>query len=389
MSTGRSAIVIGSSLVGLLALSLPDTAEAKTTCERSGCSIAITIHMVAVGGTQDTIDAWIADIENVWNGDTTAGEPASYGECDCQVSVDVQFDGWVNTCTGVSGYHCIEVTPEPARDSAGKTYPAYMRGVSQKGSSIAGWWSSGSMNQPVYIGPGEGQQGPPYIGGPAHDAAHEAGHMMGLPDGNDANLMGITWGPDARPSPAQIDAVVEANCEGDDADCPDECCCGDGEIQQDKQEECDPMAEPNGCGPAETCFDCVCLYTGECGDMIHAPDEEECDPTADPNGCMLDEVCTDECVCEQPEVAVMITEPSEGAILNVETAVIAEVTATLPVDRVEFFVDDMEQWIDMAAPFEWLYPPLMFIPGPHLLRVDAYDEAQNMASDTIMIISEP
>jgi hypothetical protein len=123
--------------------------------------------------------------------------------------------------------------------------------------------------------------------------------------------------------------------------------------------------------------------------MIHAPEEEECDPTADPTGCMPEETCTEECVCEEPTIDVAITEPGEGMILHEETTVVAEVMATLAVDRVEFFVDDLPQMVDMEAPYEWIFAPLLFIPGPHLLRADAYDEAQNMDSDMIMIVSEP
>lgn len=172
-------------MLALVWATLPCGVCAETTCERIGCNFTITIKMVAVGGTQDLIDGWISDIESVWNGPVIDnGDSPSHGECECPVTVDVDFAGWVPDCSSpaAAGYHCVEVTPGYVRDTANKLYRAYMRGVSQNGSSITGWWSSEWVNAPAVFGPGEGQAGPPALYNDVHDAAHEAGHMMGLDD---------------------------------------------------------------------------------------------------------------------------------------------------------------------------------------------------------------
>lgn len=390
-STTKGALLVTAGLAAALGLPSP-SAQARTTCERVGCDITITIHLTAVGGDQATIDAWIQDIENVWNGDTTAGSPGTFGECECPVTVDVQFAGFLPDCSSAAmqGYHCIEITPGPARDTAGRNYPAYMRGVSQNGSSITGWWSSQLMNQDVWIGPGEGQQGPPYYGGQAHDAAHEAGHMMGLGESTGVDIMGQPWAMGAHPTPEQITDIVANNCEGEDEECPDECCCGNGEVEGSKGEECDPEADPNGCPPLETCLlDCTCVYTGFCGDGEIATDyDEECDPAADPDGCMLTEICTDECVCIAPMVAVSIDEPPDGAIISATTPVVATVVSDLPVDRVEFFMDGLQTHTTASDPYTWLLDPLLFVPGPHDLHVFAYDTVGTEGSDAIVVFTE-
>lgn len=373
---------------------LPAEASGQTTCQRDGCVITITIHMVAVGGDRQTIDRWIQDIEQVWNGPLTNGDQSpTYGECKCPVVVSVNFAGWVTDCTSqaAQGYHCIQITPGPVRDTAGKTYRGYMRGVSQNGSSISGWWSSDQMNTLLVVGPGQGVQGPPAMY-QAHDAAHEAGHMLGLDDDYNRdqnrygrNIMGTTYGGDARPTPAQINAIVEKNCQGENAQCPDECCCGNGKIEGDKGEECDPKANPNGCGEHEVCLDCKCVYLGYCGDG-QIGGGEECDPMARPTGCMEGEICTEGCICEPKEaLAASISYPSSGAVIDSETTVTAEVVSSEGVEQVVFLVDGSASFTDDQAPFSWVFNPAFYMPGLHEIRVEAYDAAGGTASDFILI----
>jgi hypothetical protein len=94
------------------------------------------------------------------------------------------------------------------------------------------------------------------------DAAHEAGHMMGLNDG-EGGIMNFTSGANAAPTQANINSAVNSVC-GQNA-CPDSCCCGNGQIDRNKGEECDPFAVPEGCSAQESCCPvcCNCAPFGE------------------------------------------------------------------------------------------------------------------------------
>jgi hypothetical protein len=91
--------------------------------------------------------------------------------------------------------------------------------------------------------------------------------------------------------------VASDDCGGEvclaDCTCPDipDPYCGDGIVNQD-WEICD--GDDDEACPGECKDDCTCP---ECGDGILDPDEE-CDPNADPTGCEKNEVCTDDCICE-------------------------------------------------------------------------------------------
>lgn len=177
-----------------------------------------------------------------------------------------------------AGYHCVMVTNynnNPPKDTKGNLYVGYMYppGVSKHGQSLCGWWSD-IMNLPAPSG------------GIYHDAAHEAGHMMGLDDKEGNGLMTHTSGDNAKPTQANIDAAVKNIC-GPNA-CPDRCCCGNGVIDAAQGETCDPMATPDGCGQNESC----CIICCNC----FAPDcipengsyagEQECESACDlPGKC--------------------------------------------------------------------------------------------------------
>lgn len=376
-------------VLAFLCATLPGLARGETTCERNGCIFTITIKMAAVGGTQDLIDGWVADIESVWNGPViNDGDSPTHGECECPVSVEVNFGGWVPDCSNpaANGYHCVEVTPDYARDTSNKIYRAYMRGVSQNGSSISGWWSSTWVNAPAVIGPGEGRQGPPVPYDDLHDAAHEAGHMMGLDDVDppEANLMGMTWGEAARPTQAQIDQIVENNCGGEE--CPDECCCGNGKIEGDKGEECDDNADPNGCPEGEWCFNCECFSMEDpCGNGT-VDEDEECDPEADPTGCEQGETCNEECVCEpNPPPTTEITAPENNSSVTEPTPVTAVAASPFGIESVSFFLDGFLEEEDLEEPYEWVLDPLLYPLGPHEISVEARDTLGGIAYDQILI----
>jgi hypothetical protein len=232
-------------------------ASAETACKTEDCKITITIKIAFSYNESEIaktkIDAWVKDIEDVWNG------PNGFqltGNCQCEVrfkvdTMKISDPSQVNCNPGPSGYHCIMVTDydkNPPRNQTSMVgaefYRGYMYNPSQGGASENGWWSD-IMNDPY-----------PGTGADTHDAAHEAGHMMGLDDKEGDGLMTHTSGEKAKPTQDNIDSAVKNVC-GDDA-CPDSCCCGNGVIDAGKGEGCDPFAEPNGCKESEACCPVCC-----------------------------------------------------------------------------------------------------------------------------------
>ncbi|MEM4272674.1 MAG: hypothetical protein QXH30_03715, partial [Candidatus Bilamarchaeaceae archaeon] len=159
-------------------------------------------------------------IERFWNNE--GGNPPTYGECKCIVKFEVNTKG-VQDCDRESSpeWHCIKVTPyatKPPVDTGGKKYVGYMYppGVSTK-QNLTGWWS-------------DGMDGPAPEGGNYEDFAHEAGHLMGLEDG-DGGIMSNTSDPGPQPNQALIDEIVRDVCKGEK--CPDRCCCGNGIVEKE------------------------------------------------------------------------------------------------------------------------------------------------------------
>jgi len=302
-----SKIIILLFFITIIGFFFASDALATTECKRVGCTITITIKIAFVGATAQQMQNWKNEIETVWN------EPDT-GKCECDVKFNVETKS-VPSCqhADAQGQHCVEVTATLPKDSNNVERVAFMLGISQSGSSINGtWWTNTSrpIEGPFTIG-----NEPPYTPQPGEnfkDAAHEAGHMMGLGDDYDPatgqygnNIMGRTWGPNAKPTQAQIDQVVANNCKGEDAKCPAECCCGrNKKVDKDIQppEECDPSATPPGCAEDETCTDkCKCIKKPPvCGDGKITP-PEECDPAAQLTGCKTGEECLG-CKCLQMEI---------------------------------------------------------------------------------------
>ena len=240
-------------------------AVAKTECYPAmspECTIHIHINIAFSYNdseiSQQQIDAWVKEIEDVWNGPL---DYQTYGDCECKVkfqvnAIKVTEPGEVNCTPGPQGYHCVMVTDhnrnQPKNEAGNETYRGYMYGVSKNGSSVNGWWSN-EMGEPHPDSP---------TGENALDAAHEAGHMLGLGDDYDKgpperhgkNIMGTTHGEDAQPTQEQIDRAVENVCP--EGCCPDDCCCGNGVVEEDRGEACDPLADPNGCGGYENLYCC-------------------------------------------------------------------------------------------------------------------------------------
>jgi len=247
-------------IIGLVLLSLFSTVFAETTCEAKDCKITITLKIAFSFQNVPNEDQYIQnaknEIENVWNGNGQV-----FGDCKCPVSFKVETKK-VADCKNnpPAGYHCISVTdynnnpPRNQENWAGaKFYIGYMYGIAtgNGGNSQKGWWSS-IMSRPVDANNPQGEH--------YQDFAHEAGHMMGLEDG-DGGLMDVTSGPNAKPTQAHIDEIVGEIC-GINA-CPDRCCCGNGQVDRNKNEQCDPMATPQGCPSDEYCCPGCCQCYGK------------------------------------------------------------------------------------------------------------------------------
>jgi len=262
----------GCILLGFLVLFSNLFAQA-TTCDvdADSCTFTITINIAFMGADDGYIANAKSEIENVWN--NAGGQPFTAGECKCEFHVVVNTQK-VNSCTPPpAGSHCIEVTSftsNPPRATNGSTYYGYMYppGVSTK-DGLKGWWSD-QMSNPI---PGDPS------GGHYNDFAHEAGHMMGLEDGDGGIMSSTTTGP----TQANVDEVVRDVCKG--KKCPDRCCCGNGAVEQGKGEGCDPVANPNGCDASSSC----CPYCCTCG-------PKQCDPEAGEYGTK--EECEANCIDE-------------------------------------------------------------------------------------------
>ncbi|UZE94090.1 MAG: hypothetical protein IB618_00745 [Candidatus Pacearchaeota archaeon] len=362
-------------------------ASAETTCKRDDCEITITIKIAFSGTDNATIEDWVKDITDTWNGHT-------FGDCECPVKVEVEWKNvgsggcQANYSSNEADYHCINVSNTTYVQAAGNRYRGFMWGISKSGSSTAGFWGT-SINDPL-----------PGVDGTIHDAAHEAGHMMGLNDTYNAstgtyppNIMGRTWGANATPTQGQIDQIVENNCKGDDAECPDHCCCGNGKFEPDKGEECENNTDcKDGLNPL--CLNCKCYYMNICGDGIISG-EEECDPAAMPTGCNETSVCDPvTCACEQIELSVKITDPDEDDIFGLDDwiTVKLDIDNAADIKEVEFYIrekgDDYgspEETI-IEEPWEWEFLAGDFGPGTYAIKVIVYDEDGNEADDEVKYI---
>jgi hypothetical protein len=242
-------------VLGMMFLLLISFSFAKTTCETKGCGITITISIAFAGASDAQISKWANEISNVWN-----GNGQSTGDCKCPVTFKVNTTKVAN-CTPIpQGYHCVNVLPWngsveslpqlPAGPRAGERVTGYMGKTTQSpsvnGTSLDGDWSD-QMSRPI-------DPNNPNSGNYA-DAAHEAGHMMGLNDG-EGGIMNFTSGANAKPSQANIDNTVARVC-GANA-CPDICCCGNGVVENGRGEQCEPMLQPSGCGAGESCCQVCC-----------------------------------------------------------------------------------------------------------------------------------
>jgi len=246
-------ILFKSSVFGAIALLLLSSLSfAETTCSKNGCDITLTIKMAFSGADDAYMNKAKNEIESFWNG------PNGYrlvGDCKCKMTVKVETmkitnASQVNCNPGPPGYHCIMVTDfatNPPRNqtniTGAKTYRGYLYGITagSGNNSQMGWWSN--------------QMSAPIAGTNYYDMAHEAGHLMGLGHSNNTNsIMNNT--ANTQPSQDDLDGAAKATC-GDNY-CPDSCCCGNGQIDKNKGENCDPKATPTGCTAGASCCPVCC-----------------------------------------------------------------------------------------------------------------------------------
>jgi hypothetical protein len=72
--------------------------------------------------------------------------------------------------------------------------------------------------------------------------------------------MDNTAGANSGPTQANLQEIADEIC-GPNS-CPDRCCCGNGKVDKNKGEGCDPKAKPVGCGVGETCCAVCCNCYG-------------------------------------------------------------------------------------------------------------------------------
>ncbi len=266
-----------------LILGLSTLAFAETICTRDDCEITITLKIAFQGADDAYINRAVNEIQNTWNG------PNGYrttGDCKCKIKFQV-LTTKAQDCKNnpPNGYHCVMVTDynnNPPRNqtniTGAKYYIGYMYGVvSGNGSnSEKGWWSS-IMSRPVNANQPQGEH--------YKDFAHEAGHMMGLEDG-DGGIMSRTSGANSGPTQANIDEIANDIC-GANA-CPDRCCCGNGQIDLSMGEQCDPKASPKGCAAGQAC----CAVCCGCYGLVCIPADNEYATSSDcQNACGSDSTC--------------------------------------------------------------------------------------------------
>lgn len=76
--------------------------------------------------------------------------------------------------------------------------------------------------------------------------------------------------------------------------------------------------------------------------------------------------------------------PAENAIVFGEITIRAIAYSKNEIDRIEFYIDDILEFTDYEYPYEWLCNKRIM--GRHILKVIAYDNERNTASDKINVI---
>ena len=198
-----------------LLLALPAAARARTTCTTTNGMIVVTMYISFAGASNNLAATWTREILDVWNGPQ---KHRTYGDCGCPVVFRT-----VTNCVAAGspmrpGWHLVNVIPQrngmpilPYGPSKNRPVVAYMGKTTisppRNGASVDGEWSEVASRPVDPLTP---------TGEHYRDAAHEAGHMMGLPERYDncagqaaSNIMGQTTGPCAVVTPDLVRTIVD------------------------------------------------------------------------------------------------------------------------------------------------------------------------------------
>ncbi len=218
------------------------------------------------------------------------------------------------------------------------------------------------------------------------------GFKFSKPKPGSNNSIMATVGENATVLQRHVDSIFQRTT----LKCPDNCCCGNGKIENDKNEQCDYEAEPTGCDSSHKCSDdCVCILnevvTGpiyECGNGV-LEEGEECDSMALPQGCPAGFECTAYCACEAieetepPKETAEIINPPDESFISHEEIVLVEYSDPARIEHIQYEIDGLilHQTPD---PFEpWFIIPEMFKEGEHQLVVRVYDMEFDQYLDSI------
>ena len=86
--------------------------------------------------------------------------------------------------------------------------------------------------------------------------------------------------------------------------------------------------------------------------------------------------------------AVSLSAPAAGMTLAGVTSVQATAADELGVGKVEFYVDNVLRFTDVAAPYRWDFDTVFASNGPHTLAARAYDVAGNVAQASVQITTQ-
>ncbi len=357
-------------IMGLVAGFLLYPAATETTAKTEDCEITITIKLAFKGS--GATDEFIQKVKDAIKSKVN-DQDLTFGDCKCPVKIELDIVK-VDDCPPPDDRHCITVKNNTL--SPGQFHRAFVR---------VGGWKSPSIDS------GDGEL---HVNDSVNVIVHEILHLAGLKDeysdvkinfsvnaNGSVNITStnVTYGdmneseakkaakkfvekdianrslapgnysypPTSLPNPGTNNSSImgpaaatpnasvlpehtDGIAEGAQLECPDECCCKHGIIDESKGVECNPKATPSGCDePREYCTkDCKCVQvTPRCGDgWIYQPPNygqpgvggEECDWNATPTGCPPGEFCNKNCECEKEEESTPLPDKDGDGVLDAE-----------------------------------------------------------------------